>query len=243
MVRHRGNSGPVCLYRDDASQPQGENIPKKRLAVMLIGAGGNMRGAHLPRIAADGAVDIVGVADPVESPARSLMERAGRDVPYFRSWRTMLANVEADGVLISTPHRDHYPQVKACLEAGLHVLVEKPLVIRPGHAKRLLALSPGKTSRADRCLPAPLDAALRLRPRIGAERHPGRDPGRRRLRHPGLAGHRRLATRPGVGRRRHVHGHGQPSRRIDPVGHGSAAEVRHGVVRQRGPGRTSRPAK
>ena len=116
-------------------------MPKKRLAVMLIGAGGNMRGAHLPRIAADGAVEIVGVADPVESPARLLMERAGRDVAYFHNWRTMLANVEADGVLISTPHRDHYPQVKACLDAGLHVLVEKPLVIRPGHAKRLLALS------------------------------------------------------------------------------------------------------
>ena len=31
-------------------------MPKKRLTAVLMGAGGNMRGAHLPRIAADGAV-------------------------------------------------------------------------------------------------------------------------------------------------------------------------------------------
>ena len=116
-------------------------MPRKRLSVALIGAGGNMRNAHLPRIAADGAVEIVGVADPVESQARTLMERVGRDIPYYANWRTMVKNIDADGVLISTPHREHYPQAKTCLEGGRHVLVEKPLVIQPGHAKRLLTLA------------------------------------------------------------------------------------------------------
>ncbi len=114
-------------------------MPKKRLSVVLIGAGGNMRNAHLPRIAGDGAVTIVAVADPVESQARLLMEKAGHDIPYYRNWRTLLKKVDADGALISTPHRDHYAQANACLERGLHVLVEKPLVIQPSHAKRLLA--------------------------------------------------------------------------------------------------------
>ena len=116
-------------------------MPKKRLAVALIGAGGNMRNAHVPRIAADGAVVIAAVADPVESQARLLMARAGRDIPYYGDWRTMLKDIEADGVLISTPHRDHYVQAKACLDSGRHVLVEKPMVVQPSHAKRLLALA------------------------------------------------------------------------------------------------------
>lgn len=116
-------------------------MPKKRLAVALIGAGGNMRNAHVPRIAADGAVVIAAVADPVESQARLLMERAGCDIPYYGDWRTMLKDIEADGVLISTPHRDHYVQAKACLDSGRHVLVEKPMVVQPSHAKRLLALA------------------------------------------------------------------------------------------------------
>lgn len=116
-------------------------MPKKRLYVALIGAGGNMRGAHLSRIAADGAVEIAAVADPVESQARLLMERADLDIPYFANWRRMLKDAEADAVLISTPHREHYSHAKASLESGRHVLVEKPLVIRPGHAKRVLALA------------------------------------------------------------------------------------------------------
>ena len=116
-------------------------MAKKRLTVILMGAGGNMRGAHVPRIAADGAVEIVGVADPVESQARALMARVGHEIPYFSNWRTMLREIQADGVLISTPHKDHYPQAKACLEGGMHVLIEKPLVIQPAQAKRLLTLS------------------------------------------------------------------------------------------------------
>ena len=119
-------------------------MPKKRLAVMLIGAGGNMRNAHVPRIVADGAVEIAGVADPVESQAKLLMERVGREIPYFRNWRTLLDRVDADGVLISTPHRDHHVQAKACLDGGRHVLVEKPLVIQPADAKRLLVLADEK---------------------------------------------------------------------------------------------------
>ena len=113
----------------------------KNLDVMLMGAGGNMRNAHLPRIEHDGAVRIAAVADPVESQARLLMDKAGREIPYFADWRAMLAETDADGVLISTPHRDHYGQARACLERDLHVLVEKPLVIQPDHASELLALA------------------------------------------------------------------------------------------------------
>ncbi len=113
----------------------------RQLSVVLIGCGSNMRFAHVPRIQADGAVRIAAVADPVESQARLLEEKAGRGIPHFHDWRTMLDAVKADGALISTPHDQHYAQARACLENDMHVLVEKPLVIRPLHAKRLLALA------------------------------------------------------------------------------------------------------
>ena len=125
-------------------------MPKKRLSVLLMGAGGNMRHAHVPRLLADGATDVVAVADPVEANARLLMERIARDdaprreAAYFADWRAMLKSSEAakaDAVLISTPHDVHYAQARASLEQGLHALVEKPLVIEPAHAKRLLALA------------------------------------------------------------------------------------------------------
>ena len=116
-------------------------MPKKRLSVLLVGAGGNMRNAHVPRIVGDGEVTIAAVAAPVEAAARRLIDKAGGDIPYFEDWRAMLEQTPADGVLISTPHSEHYPQAAAALARGLGVLVEKPMVIAPDDAKRLLALA------------------------------------------------------------------------------------------------------
>jgi predicted dehydrogenase len=44
-----------------------------------------------------------------------------------------------DAVVIATPHGDHFEQARLALEAGKHVLCEKPLTVRPDQA-RLLAL-------------------------------------------------------------------------------------------------------
>jgi predicted dehydrogenase len=56
---------------------------KKRIRVGLIGCGGNMRGGHIPRLQADGAVDLVAVADTAEEPARLTMERWGAETGYY----------------------------------------------------------------------------------------------------------------------------------------------------------------
>ena len=42
--------------------------------------------------------------------------------------------------MLSTPHSAHYPQAKAALERGLHVLVEKPMVTSSRHANELWKL-------------------------------------------------------------------------------------------------------
>ena len=116
-------------------------MAKPRLNVVLVGAGGNMRGAHVPRILDDKRTKIVGVADPEESHAEQLQERAGYEIPYFANWQAMLKNIESQGVIISTPHKHHNLQVKRSLEDGRHVLVEKPLVIQSKHANSLIQLA------------------------------------------------------------------------------------------------------
>ncbi len=116
-------------------------MSRKKIRVGLIGCGSHMVGAHLPRIERDGAVEIAGVADPESRAAKSLMQRAGAELPYFRDWRRLLRESTLDALLIGTPHDQHYAQVKAGLQAGLHVLVEKPLTISTRHAKALLELA------------------------------------------------------------------------------------------------------
>lgn len=119
-------------------------MAKKRIRLALIGCGDNMQSAHVPRIQADGAVDIVALADPNRAAAEQVMATIGAEPAYYADWRRMLAAHEVDAVVISTPHDLHYAQARAGLVAGVHVLVEKPLTISVNHAKRLLALAEGE---------------------------------------------------------------------------------------------------
>ena len=50
----------------------------------------------------------------------------------------MLACDELDAVFIITPHVLHFAQAKACLEAGLDVLLEKPMVMNAQEALELI---------------------------------------------------------------------------------------------------------
>jgi predicted dehydrogenase len=75
-------------------------------------------------------VRIVALADPSEAALKATDEVHPdlADLPRFGDYRDMLAQVEMDAVEISTPHVFHYEQIINSLDAGLHVLCEKPMV-------------------------------------------------------------------------------------------------------------------
>jgi predicted dehydrogenase len=55
-----------------------------------------------------------------------------------------LFNQKLDAAVIATPPSTHFPIAKACLEHGLHVLVEKPLTLCSAHAEELIELAEKK---------------------------------------------------------------------------------------------------
>lgn len=113
----------------------------ERVRVGLIGCGGNMR-AHIQRIEGFPDAEIVACADPVEANfqrARPLFAE-GREVRFYRDHRAMLDAGGLDAVLVSTPHTLHFEQVRDALTAGLHVMVEKPMVSSSDEARELIAL-------------------------------------------------------------------------------------------------------
>lgn len=118
------------------------------MKIGLIGCGGNMRGAHVPRIKDDGAVDIAAVADTSEEAASALMDRWGGEVPFHSDYREMIEDHRLDAVMVSSPHAMHYEQVDYVLDRNLHALVEKPLTISSGHTRALI----GKAAARDRIL-------------------------------------------------------------------------------------------
>jgi predicted dehydrogenase len=106
----------------------------------VVGCGWWATRAHLPALHADPDAVIAAVADPDDARRGAVAERFGVD-RTFAGADEMLAAVPLDGVIVATPHRFHYPAARAALEHDAHVLVEKPMTIRPQDGHALVALA------------------------------------------------------------------------------------------------------
>ena len=84
---------------------------------------------------------LVGVVDHDDGRAALIGPRYGAQV--FDCLPDLLKQV--DVVSVAVPTSFHYPVAKACLEAGKHVLVEKPIAVLPIEAQELVELA--KTNR------------------------------------------------------------------------------------------------
>lgn len=100
----------------------------------LLGAGAV--GAHHVRAAAgaDGYT-IAAICDVRREAAEAL---AAPGVEVYDDYRTMITEANLDGVIITTPHSLHAQQVVEAAEAGLHVLVEKPMATTVEDCSRMI---------------------------------------------------------------------------------------------------------
>jgi predicted dehydrogenase len=87
---------------------------------------------------------VTAVCDPSAAARERLVSTlgaAGEGVKAYPSLEEMLAAQPMDAAVITTPHTQHGAHVRACLEAGLHVLVEKPMTTTARDARELIALA------------------------------------------------------------------------------------------------------
>ena len=106
------------------------------LRVGVVGVGYLGR-YHAEKYAALPETRLVGVADLAWGRGREVAQALGTEA--FADYRLLFPQVEAVSVAVST--RDHYLVVREALEAGLHVLVEKPITATVAEADDLLRLA------------------------------------------------------------------------------------------------------
>ena len=91
------------------------------MKVAVVGAG-TMGGMHADLLGAMDGLDGLFVVDADQSRAEEVARRSGGRAVEFAE-----AISEADAVIIATPPELHHRAVEVALDAGLHVLCEKPL--------------------------------------------------------------------------------------------------------------------
>ena len=86
---------------------------------------GDISAVHLAAIAGNPRVRLVGVCDVDPERAAQASERLG--VPGFTDHQSLFDALHPQVVHVTTPHHQHVPVALDAIEAGVHVLTEKPV--------------------------------------------------------------------------------------------------------------------
>jgi predicted dehydrogenase len=120
-----------------------------RIRTAVIGTGFIGR-VHVEALRRVEHVDVVEIAATSLDKARAA--GAGYNVLNATDdWHNVIADPSIDAVHIATPNVLHFPIAKAALEAGKHVLCEKPLAMDVGEAEQLVRLQTAKNLRGGLC--------------------------------------------------------------------------------------------
>ena len=97
-----------------------------KVRVGVLGAGAWARFAHIPGFKRDARCALVAIADPLIERAREFAAEFG--IPnVYGSHEELIARADVDLVDVCTPSATHFELSWAALEAGKHVLCEKPV--------------------------------------------------------------------------------------------------------------------
>ena len=102
---------------------------EREIRVGIIGAGG-IAGAHAERYKRVPGARVVAVADVLPGRAQGFIERYGlQGARAYSDYREMLRD-DLEAVSICTFNAAHYEPTMAALDAGKHVLLEKPMAVQ-----------------------------------------------------------------------------------------------------------------
>ena len=108
-----------------------------KVRVGIIGSGGIAQGQHMPAFAKQPSAEIVAVCDANETAAKDAAKKFS--VPHvFSDYKQMLKSNGLDAVSICTPNYLHAEPAIAALQAGIHVIVEKPIAMNAGEASAMV---------------------------------------------------------------------------------------------------------
>jgi len=109
-----------------------------RTAILSFGMSGQV--FHAPFLYVMDEFDLYGVWER----SKNIAKEKYPGIKTFRSLEDLLAEKEIELVIVNTPNYTHYEYTKKALQAGKHVVVEKPFTVTAAEADQLIALAKSK---------------------------------------------------------------------------------------------------
>ncbi len=128
------------------------------LRIGLIGAGRIARERHIPGFQVTPDVALAAVCNRHRASASRVAREHGIS-RVFGSWESMLESDEIDAVVIATWPYLHCPITLAALDAGKHVLTQRPMAMNAREASRMLEKAAEYPDRVVMVAPSPIGLA------------------------------------------------------------------------------------
>ena len=111
-----------------------------KLKIGIIGCGGIANGKHMPALSRlSDKVEMVAFCDIIVERAQEAAKKYGTaDAKVYEDYHQLLEDKSIDVVHVLTPNRSHCEISVAALEAGKHVMCEKPMAKTAADARKML---------------------------------------------------------------------------------------------------------
>ncbi|MBR4881289.1 MAG: Gfo/Idh/MocA family oxidoreductase [Clostridia bacterium] len=110
-----------------------------KVRIGIIGCGGIANGKHMPSLKKVAECEMVAFCDiVVEKAEKAAKEYGVEGAKVYADYKELLADETIDVVHVCTPNRSHSFITVDALEAGKHVMCEKPMAINTAEAQKML---------------------------------------------------------------------------------------------------------
>ncbi len=107
----------------------------------IIGCGAIAQRRHIPECVANPDSHLAALADPSPGRAEAIAKAYGGTAKTYEDYKELLKDPAVDAVVVAGPNSLHASQSIEALNAGKHVLVEKPMATTREDAKAMIAAS------------------------------------------------------------------------------------------------------
>ncbi len=114
-------------------------MAERKVRIGIIGCGGIANGKHMPSLKKIPEVEMVAFCDIIPERAAASAAKFGTpDAKVYEDYKELLKDKTIEVVHVCTPNRSHSFITVDALNAGKHVMCEKPMAINSAEAKKML---------------------------------------------------------------------------------------------------------